>query len=518
MAYPRVIIEGYLKFGREQAQAAGNARSFYEWGEILHLFDTAAERLLAARAAREAGFRVKAEDLAAFSEHTLYGMPGYLDDFYGGSRELFEWDANLQILMKKWMTWVAHGVRDVGWEEAGRLMRADEQEFAAWDAWYQPVRGRAQVVTYPELIRRSAASPPRSGVALLLLVAGAVLLLSLRAAARGPRPDLLERWGWIRGLVARRVFPEGVRIALLLVFLVMLASLAMGSTASHRNLGSVYLWILWWPLVPFLLFFAGRSWCAVCPVATAGDLVQKLPGFGARRAPRGLLVAGIWLIEGTFLAVTWFDRSFGLVGSVRLTMTALLLLTGAALTVSALFRRRTFCRSLCFFGALAGNYAMASVVELRARSSECSGCDRPACLRSEAAATSPRSCPMLERPRALAGSRECNLCLTCLRDCSRRSLSLRLRDPLGELAAVRRPRTAVAGLGAVLVGVVAVQNLGMLESSVVLERRLGELRPRISLGHQRREGELRGSVRARRWASGRPPFASRWRRIARAYA
>src|SRR5680860_1243252 len=42
--------------------------------------------------------------------------------------------------------------------------------------------------------------------------------------------------------------------------------------------------------------------------------------------------------------------------------------------------------------------------------------------------------------------------------------------------------------------------------------------PRISLGHQRREGELRGSVRARRWASGRAPFASRWRRIARAYA
>lgn len=64
----------------------------------------------------------------------------------------------------------------------------------------------------------------------------------------------------------------------MLLSLLMLAALAVGSPPSHRNLGSVYLWILWWSLVPFLLFFTGRSWCAVCPVGALGDLVQRLPG------------------------------------------------------------------------------------------------------------------------------------------------------------------------------------------------------------------------------------------------
>ncbi len=473
--YPRAVIEGYLTFTRRQAAAAGDPRSFYEWGELLHLFDTATERVLAARAAWDMGFRVTADDLAQFSKYTLESTPSYLDEFYEGSYDLFQWDANLQILMKKWMAYVTHGARDVSWLQAGNLMSADEEEFAAWDSWYQPALRQARVVTYPERITRIGSAPPRTGLAILLLAGGGLVLLTLRAVGRGRRNDLLLRWPWLQAMVSRRLYPEGARAAVLAIFLLMLAALAVGSSLSHRNLGSVYLWILWWPLVPFLLFFSARSWCAVCPVATLGDMVQKVPGLGRKPAPGWLVVGGIWIIEGTFLAITWFDRSVGLVSSVRLTLTALLLLTGAALTVSALFRRRTFCRRLCFFGALAGNYSMASVLELRPRSAECMGCARAACLRTESAETAADGCPMLERPRSLAANRECNLCLTCLRSCERQSLALRVRDPLRELAQIRRPQVAVAGLAAVLVGVVAVQNLGMLEISGVLERRLGEI-------------------------------------------
>lgn len=48
--YPRVVIQGHVEFTRRQAEAAGDPRSLYEWGKILQLYDTAAERVLAARA------------------------------------------------------------------------------------------------------------------------------------------------------------------------------------------------------------------------------------------------------------------------------------------------------------------------------------------------------------------------------------------------------------------------------------------------------------------------------------
>lgn len=479
--YPLVAIQGHLDFTRRQAQATGDPRSFYEWGEILHLYDTAAERVLAARAAWDAGFRVTPHDRADFSSYTVDSTPGYLQELYGGSRRAFDWDADLQILMKKWMVYVTHGERNVSWTHAGELMKADRQEFDAWDAWYLPVRRGAIVATYPERIEREGESPPRVGVILLVLTAAAALGLWLRSLSIGRREsNLLVRWPWIDGLVRRRVYPEGVQGVVLVVFLGMMAALALGAPVSHRNLGSVYLWIFWWPLVPFLLFFSARSWCAVCPIATLGDVAQRIPGLGGRRVPRWLAVGGIWVVEGTFLAITWFDRSVGLVNSVRLTFTAILLLTGVALTVSAIYRRRTFCRHLCFFGALAANYSMASVVELRPDGPTCRGCEREACLRDEAAAL-PDACAMLQRPRALAENRECNLCLKCLRTCERRSLALRVRDPLKELASVRNPRIAVAGLAAVLVGVVAVQNLGMLQVAGTLERWMGDV---TGLGRQ----------------------------------
>jgi polyferredoxin len=474
--YPRVIIQGHLEFTRRQAEASGDPRSFYEWGEILHLYDTAVERVLGARAAWSAGFRVTPEDRKQFDHYTLESTPTYLQTLYGGSLEAFRWDADLQILMKKWMVYVTMGRRDVSWVQAGEMITASAQEFAAWDAWLQPAMKRARIVTYPERIERHREAAPWAGILFLMFLGVGALALWLRAVARNARRrNLLVRWPWILSLVRYRAYPEGVRILVLAVFLVMLGALAAGSPITHRNLGSVYLWILWWPFVPFMLFFAARSWCAVCPIATLGDLVQRVPGLGRRPAPRLFVVAGIWVIEGVFLAVAWLDRAVGLVGSVRLTLTALVLLTGVALSISAVYRRRTFCRYLCFFGALAGNYSMASVVELRPDGATCTGCRREACLTREAAETHPDGCAMLERPRALAGNRECNLCLACVRACERRSLALRVRDPLTELSSVRRPRLAVAVLAAVLVGVVAVQNLGMLEIAGVLERRLREV-------------------------------------------
>ncbi len=473
--YPRVIVQGHLEFVREQAAASGDPRSFYEWGEILHLYDTAVERVLGARAAWEAGFRVTPEDRTQFDHYTLESTPTYLQTLYGGSMQAFRWDADVQILMKKWMVYVTSGRRDVSWVEAGKMMTASTEEFTTWDAWLRPAVRRAQIVTFPERLQRVGESSPRYGILFLLFLGAAGLGLWLRAVAKNPRGrDLLRRWPWTAEAVHRRIYPEGARVVVLLVFLLMMGALAFGSSIPHRNLGSVYLWIFWWPLVPFALFFSARSWCAVCPVATLGDLVQRVPGLGRGRPPRLLTVGGIWLIEGVFLAVTWFDRSVGLVSSVRMTLAALLLLTGVALTVSALYRRRTFCRHVCFFGALAGNYSMASVVELRPDISTCKGCPREACRVQEAAETLPDGCPMLERPRALAGNHDCNVCLTCVRSCERGSLALRLRDPLSELAGVRRPRLAVALLAAVLVGVVAVQNLGMLEIAGIVERRLRE--------------------------------------------
>jgi polyferredoxin len=464
--FPARIVRGYLDFVRRQAAEAGQESNFYEWGEILHLFDTMTERIVAARAAHRAGLEVTPQDLSDFSRHTVDAFPGYLEEVYGGSREMYLWDARLQILAKKWMAEVTLGRGRVPWAEAGRMMTGDPEIHMLWDAWLKPARERAGVVTFPERIPRQGDGPPQWGRLFLVLTGALVLGLSLRAAARRPGFDLVRPGGWGRWALSGRLYPEGARAVLLAAFALMVAALAFGPRDPHANLGSVYLWILWWPLVPFALFLAGRSWCAVCPIATLADLVQRLPGT-ARRRPVALALAGVLVVDLSFILITWLDRAAGLVDSVRLTLAAVLILSATAVGVSLLYRRRTFCRHLCFFGALGGNYSTVSVVELRARAGLCAGCPRGSCYRKDAV-----DCPYGERPRALTSNRDCDLCLECVRKCRPGALQLRLRDPLTELASVRRPRPEVAVLAALLVGVVAVQNLGMLQVAQVWERRV----------------------------------------------
>ena len=71
-------------------------------------------------------------------------------------------------------------------------------------------------------------------------------------------------------------------------------------------------WVLWWPLIPLLMFALGRLWCAICPFATVIDTIQKLAGLGRPVTPF-LKRYGIWVIDATFILITWADHVFGIV-------------------------------------------------------------------------------------------------------------------------------------------------------------------------------------------------------------
>jgi hypothetical protein len=72
--------------------------------------------------------------------------------------------------------------------------------------------------------------------------------------------------------------------------------------------------VLWCPALPLVNVLFGRFWCAVCPFAALSDFVQKLVGVN-RPVPPFLKKYGIWIIDATFLAITWADHVFGIVGS-----------------------------------------------------------------------------------------------------------------------------------------------------------------------------------------------------------
>ncbi len=208
-----------------------------------------------------------------------------------------------------------------------------------------------------------------------------------------------------------------------------------GTPSGSRNFGIVFVWIVWWALLILLLVpFAGRLWCAMCPIPAPGEWLQRRalvePRAGSRlytlgwKWPRRL--NNIWLQNASFLAVALFS-------AVILTtpfVSALVLASFAvvALATSLLFERRTFCRYLCPVGGFIGLYSQLAPVELRVKDHAiCATHKDKTCYAGNEGGY---GCPWLVFPAALDKNTFCGLCTECLKTCPLDNIALYAR-PFG---------------------------------------------------------------------------------------
>ena len=275
-----------------------------------------------------------------------------------------------------------------------------------------------------------------------------------------PRGRDLLKYRPIKTMMKSRYFPKIFQIPVAAVFGLIGYELLVGPSSAHENPGTALMWVLWWPLIPIVFLFLGRFWCAICPFATLSDFVQKLVGVN-RPVPAFLKKYGIWIIDGSFIAITWADHVFGIVASPWGSGILLLLITFAVIVSGAFFQRRTFCRYLCFLGGLSGNYARTGMISLRANTDICETCtSKAACFNGTEKAP---ACPLFQFPRTMDSNANCNLCANCIKNCPNDAITLTVRKPTKELWFIRNPKIEESFLAMAIMGIVLIQNITMLE-------------------------------------------------------
>lgn len=275
-----------------------------------------------------------------------------------------------------------------------------------------------------------------------------------------PRGRDLLKFRPVKAFMTSRYFPKIFQIPVAAVFGLIGYELFAGPSSAHENPGTALMWVLWWPLIPIVFLFLGRFWCAICPFATLSDFVQKLVGVN-RPVPAFLKRYGIWIIDATFIAITWADHVFGIVSSPWGSGILLLLITFAVIVSGAFFQRRTFCRYLCFLGGLSGNYARTGMIALRANTDICETCSsKAACFNGTEKAP---ACPLFTFPRTMDSNSNCVLCANCIKNCPNDAITLTLRKPTKELWFIRSPKIEESFLAMAIMGIVLIQNITMLE-------------------------------------------------------
>ncbi|MBE6088762.1 MAG: 4Fe-4S binding protein [Clostridium beijerinckii] len=263
----------------------------------------------------------------------------------------------------------------------------------------------------------------------------------------------------LKNFIKSKWYPGIFQLFVGIVFAFIVFELLTGPDEAHDNFGTAGTWVLWWPILPILLFLTGRFWCAICPFGALSDVVQKFVG-SKKPVPKFLRKYGVWLIDAMFLAITWSDHVFGVVESPRGSGTLLLLITIGVIFSGAFWERRTWCRYLCFLGGLSGNYSRAGMLQLRGTKDICAKCTAAHCYKGTERA---EGCPMFEFPKTMEDNAECNFCGNCVKNCPNGSINISLRPPTKELWFIRKPRLDASFLAVVIMGIVFVQNITMLE-------------------------------------------------------
>jgi plastocyanin len=217
----------------------------------------------------------------------------------------------------------------------------------------------------------------------------------------------------------------------LLIFVIVLMTGFFGNPLGALNFSIAVVWILWFAAVEFMILFASRIWCCVCPMPAFGEWLARRrlctvheprKWFSLRRRwPKSL--NNIWVASLGFLSISLFVP--WLVTRPFISGLLFIILIALAFVLHLIFAERYFCLHICPASGYIGYHSASSMLAVRSR-------DRKICdehMAKECVRGSPKGygCPWKRYPGGNDWNAYCGLCFECLKSCPLDNMTLKFR-------------------------------------------------------------------------------------------
>ncbi|MCH8120561.1 MAG: 4Fe-4S binding protein [Planctomycetes bacterium] len=259
------------------------------------------------------------------------------------------------------------------------------------------------------------------------------------------RIDLFKTIPFLKKFCKLRSFQFLVIFPNLVIFVFFLYAGLFGSRVGNRNIIIIFVWIFWWfLLITFMVPFASRVWCVVCPFPFFGEWFQRGALIKVRSGKTGGLrnkmfglnkkwpkaLSNIWLQDIGFLALCTFSALF-----LTRPIVSVIVLGGLFVIATILaffYRQRAFCMYVCPVSGFQGLYAMTSMIELRAVDPEVCRreCKTKNCLTGSEKGW---ACPWYQYVGKMERNNYCGLCMECVKSCPNDNISVFARPFCGDI-------------------------------------------------------------------------------------
>lgn len=286
--------------------------------------------------------------------------------------------------------------------------------------------------------------------------------------------DILDN-NLVNKLVKKRQLQFILQLPFVILFFIIITAGLFGSQFPDRNIATIVTWTVWWGGVIFTFLLFGRLWCAVCPWAAVAEWVQRLSFWKVNRLPLTLglkwpvRLRNLYLMAFAFFLITWAEFAFDMVTSPRNTAYLAIVTLFAAVMISVLYERRTFCRYICPIGGMIGAYSSCSTMAVTARErSVCRGCHTKDCVNGNEGGY---GCPVYEYPEGMSTASYCTLCTECVKTCPHDNIALKTRGIASELLDRKERPVDEAFMAVLTAGIALFHGLTMIPQWFSLQER-----------------------------------------------
>lgn len=255
------------------------------------------------------------------------------------------------------------------------------------------------------------------------VIAADQIFLNLPNFAMTGKFNLL-RFPRLDAFIRHPLMPSAMRFVTVPFILFLMIYTLVGP--AQQNTANLIVWAVWWPFLVLSIAFTSRSWCAYCPLPVIGGTFASFrTKFAA--VPKFLDKYGVWCGVVGFILVLCIEHLTHMFTTPHATAILLFSILGGAVITTVLYGGRSWCKHICPLGSMVGHTASLSILEVGSNPNICSTqCQSHDCIKDN-------NCPMGLHPSSAALTRECVLCLACIKSCRQRSARLNLRLPWQQL-------------------------------------------------------------------------------------
>jgi hypothetical protein len=132
---------------------------------------------------------------------------------------------------------------------------------------------------------------------------------------------------------------------------------------------------------------------------------------------------GVWIGIAGFAMILITEHATHMFTAARATSLLLISIIAGTTITNYFYGKRSWCKHICPLGRMVANSSAISLIELGSNSNVCSSqCHTQDCIKEG-------NCPMGIHPSAASVSKDCILCLSCLKRCKHQSVRVNLRFP-----------------------------------------------------------------------------------------